>query len=238
MARRMFYVDEIRGNRAELHGDAAQHIRKVLRAERGFRYEISDNASLYLAEIADFGKDRVIFDVIERLEAISPPAPVRFFPALVKFDAFEWMLEKATELGVESITPVYSARSDKGLDQAALKRMDRWRRILLETGQQSRRVTRPELNAPVRLKDALQCDLPVRLFLEEQRGAAPILRALPAEPAPTALLVGPEGGWADAERVSVRDWTPVSLGPQILRAETAALAALAVISAAYARAGS
>ena len=233
MARRMFYVDEVRAGRAELHGETAQHLRKVLRAERGFRYEISDNTAIYLAEITDFGKDRIEFKVIERLEAVAPPASIHLFPALIKFDAFEWMLEKATELGVESITPVYAARSDKGLDQAAAKRSDRWRRIIHESGQQSRRVTRPELNSPVRLNEALACESPVRLFLDEQRNGARILSALPAQPASTALLVGPEGGWEDSERDAARDWTAVSLGPQILRAETAALAALAVISSAY-----
>jgi 16S rRNA (uracil1498-N3)-methyltransferase len=220
-----------------MRGEAAQHLRKVLRAERGFQYEISDNESLYLAEVTDFGKDTVAFEVKEKLESIQAPAPVHLFPALVKFDAFEWMLEKATELGVARITPVYAARTDKGLDQASLKRMGRWQRIVFESGQQARRVTRPELSEPVRLNAALAAETPVRLFLEEQRGARPILSALPSEPAATAILVGPEGGWDDGERKAAEDWSAVSLGPHILRAETAAVAALAVISAVYAQAG-
>lgn len=230
----MFYVDEIRGTRAEMRGEAAQHLRKVLRVERGYQYEISDNESLYLAEVTDFGKDRVVFEVKERLESAAAAAPVHLFPALVKFDAFEWMLEKATELGVARITPVYAARTDKGLDQAAVKRIERWRRIVFESGQQSRRVTRPELSEPVRLNAALAAEEPVRLFLEEQRGARPILTALPREPAATAVLVGPEGGWDEGERKTAEGWSAVSLGPHILRAETAAIAALAVVNAVWA----
>jgi 16S rRNA (uracil1498-N3)-methyltransferase len=233
MARRMFYVDEIRGGRTEIRGEAAQHVRKVLRAERGYQYEISDNESLYLAEVTDFGKDLVVLEVKERLEGEHSVAPIHLFPALVKFDAFEWMLEKATELGAARITPVYAARSDKGLDQAAAKRMERWRRIILESGQQSRRVTRPELAEPVKLKTALAAEEPVRLFLEELREAAPILGSLPATPAGTAVLIGPEGGWDDSERKAASEWSAVSLGPHILRAETAAVAVLAVLNAVW-----
>jgi 16S rRNA (uracil1498-N3)-methyltransferase len=158
---------------------------------------------------------------------------VHLLAALVKFDAFEWMLEKATELGVERITPVYAARSDKGLDQAAAKRAERWRRILHESGQQSRRVTRPELGAVVRLPEALRTAAASRLWLDEQPGGAPLLRAA-AGTGDCAVLAGPEGGWEDAERqaAAAAAWTAVSLGPLVLRAETAVLAALAVITAA------
>lgn len=234
MARRLFYVDEIRADSAYLRGETAQHLRKVLRAERGQFYEVSDGLSLWLAEIADFGKDLVEFRLIEPLQALPPRVAVHLFPALIKFDHFEWILEKATELGVARITPVYSLRVEKGLDQAAQKRTERWRRILLEAGQQSRRLAPPQLDEPLKLKDALLAESPLRLWLEEQRGAAPILQSLPASFSEAALLCGPEGGWDDREREAAREagWTPVSLGSHILRAETAAISALAVLGAA------
>ncbi len=233
MARRLFYVDEITGRSAYLRGETAQHLRKVLRAERGQKYEVSDGASLWLAEIEDFGKDMVQFSLLEAIEAVVPPARVHLYAALIKFDHFEWILEKATELGVERITPVYSLRVEKGLDQAALKRMERWRRILLESGQQARRLSPPALDEPVKLAAALAAENPLRLWLEEARGARPILEALPPSMPEAALLCGPEGGWDDRERAEANaaGWTAISLGPQVLRAETAALAALSVLSA-------
>ncbi len=240
MARRLFYAQDLKGAAAYLHGETAQHLRKVLRAERGQMYEISDGSSLWLAEIADFGKDLVEFRLLERLEAARPAARIHLLAALIKFDHFEWLIEKATELGVERITPVYSLRVEKGLDHAAAKRMERWRRILLESGQQSRRLAPPSLDDPVKLQDALTAEAPAHLWLEEQSDAAPpILKALPGPLTQASLLCGPEGGWDDRERASARQagWTPVSLGPQILRAETAAIAALAILSA-WAHAGS
>lgn len=234
MARRLFYVREFKGGSARLEGETAQHLRKVLRAERGQRYEVSDGDSLWLAEIAEFGKDRVEFRLLERLEAVQPRVRVHLLPALIKFDHFEWILEKATELGVSRITPVYSLRVEKGLDQAAQKRLERWRRIVLESGQQSRRLAPPVLDEPLKLKDALAAESPLRLWLEEQRGAAPVLPSLPPSFVEAALLCGPEGGWDEREREAAREagWTAVSVGPQILRAETAAIAALAVLGAA------
>jgi 16S rRNA (uracil1498-N3)-methyltransferase len=230
----MFYVSEVRGGSAFLRGETAQHLRKVLRAERGQQFEVSDGEQMYLAEIADFGKDQVEFHLLEPVAAPAPPVRLHLCPALIKFDHFEWILEKATEMGVAWITPVYSIRCDKGLDQAAVKRRERWTRIVSEAGQQSRRLAPPVLDEPVRLKDALAFESERRLWLEEEPGAPAILGALAGLPDSAALLCGPEGGWESREReeASAAGWTPVSLGPQILRAETAALSAIAVITAA------
>lgn len=238
MARRMFYVDEIRGGRTALRGETVQHLRKVLRAEPGQRFEISDNQSLYLAELASYGKDVAEFTVISEIDAPHAPLHLRLLPALIKFDRFEWILEKATELGVERITPVYALRTDKGLDQAAVKRMERWTKILAESGQQSRRATRPVLDPPVRLAEALSAGSSFRCFLDEDPAAPPLLAVLPVERSgadSACLLIGPEGGWDERERAQAlaAGWTAVSLGPQILRAETAAVAALAAISCAW-----
>jgi len=234
MARRLFYVQDVKGPVAYLRGETAQHLRKVLRAERGQMYEISDGSSLWLAEVEDFGKDVVEFRLLQSIEAARPAVRVHLLAALIKFDHFEWLLEKATELGVDRITPVYSLRVEKGLEQAAVKRIERWRRILLESGQQSRRLAPPQLDGPIQLEDALSTAAPLRLWLEEQSVAAmPMLRVLPESLDLVAQLCGPEGGWDDRERAAARaaGWTPVSLGPQILRAETAAIAALAILSA-------
>lgn len=235
MARRLFYVDSIRDGAARLEGDTARHLRKVLRAEVGQKYEISDGQRLFLAEISDFGKQIVEFRTLEEIIPAAPPARVRLYAALIKFDHFEWMIEKATELGVDRITPIAAFRSDTGLDRAAVKRHERWLRIAAEAGQQSRRLAAPHLDPVAEFDEALKDPAEWRLFLEEQRTAPPLLDQLStARPASASLLIGPEGGWDDRERAAAAHagWRPASLGPMILRAETAATSALAILMAA------
>lgn len=236
MARRLFYVDSIRAGAARLEGDTARHLRKVLRAEIGQKYELSDGHSLYLAEISALGKQLVEFKTLEELLPPPMPARVRLYASLIKFDHFEWMIEKATELGVERITPVAAFRSDHGLDRAAAKRLERWRRIAVEAGQQSRRIAPPLVDPAAGFDEALRDSCPRRLFLDEQRTAPPVLPALAGAAAETAILTGPEGGWDERERRAAYDagWQPVSLGPQVLRAETAAIAAIGIVMAAAA----
>ena len=235
MARRRFFVDRVHNHRAELTGDDARHLSRVLRAEPGQRYEISDNHCAYLAEIAEITARHVTFAVIEPLPAPLPQPDITLYAALIKFDRFEWLVEKATELGVSRLVPVDAERSEKGLAAAALKRIDRWRKIAHESSQQSRRLTVPEIAPAEPFAGAIAGDAsPRRFFLDEQPGAPMLLQCLQAavDINTVSILTGPEGGWADRERGAAlaAGWTPVSLGPQILRAETAALTALAVIS--------
>ncbi len=126
MARRMFYVDEIRSGRAVLSGETVQHLRKVLRAEPGQQFEISDNESLYLAELSSYGKDLAEFTVVSEIDSPRAPLRLHLLPALIKFDRFEWILEKATETRVDHHACLYH-RSDQGLDQPAPK-LGRWRK--------------------------------------------------------------------------------------------------------------
>jgi 16S rRNA (uracil1498-N3)-methyltransferase len=161
--------------------------------------------------------------------------------AIVKFDHFEWMIEKATELGVAAIVPMVSVRTERSLDKAAPKRLERWRRIGLEASQQSRRAHLPEIAEPASWRDALATAGTLRYALDEN-GARPLPAMFPVERRAddsVALLIGPEGGWTEEERseFTAAGWIPVSLGPSILRAETAALAALAIVSAAWLPAG-
>lgn len=237
MARRRFFVEEIHNQQAELTGDQAHHLRNVLRVEAGKKYEISDNERVYLAEITLATKNRVVFSVLKDLPAVPPPVRVHLYLSLVKFDRLELAIEKATELGVETIIPVIAGRSEKGLEKAAKKRQFRWRRIGLEASQQCRRVRVPEIAETVRFREAVMAETTHRFLLDEA-GAPPLLSALPAERAPAdevALLIGPEGGWTDKEREQALGtcWIPVSLGPQILRTETAAIAAMGILASAW-----
>lgn len=240
MARRRFLVEHVRDNAAELRGEDARHLARVLRAEPGQQYEISDGAGVYLAEIAAVEKERVVFRVINALD--TPLAPVRLTlcPALIKFDHFEWLVEKATELGVAGIVPVDAARSETGLSEAAQKRGARWRRIAHESSQQARRLSSPQICAPLSLSVILEVSIGLRYFLDEKPGALPLLAAIPPHADRrigdrVLLLTGPEGGWTDPERAAAiaAGWTPVSLGPLILRAETAAITAIGIVTHAW-----
>jgi 16S rRNA (uracil1498-N3)-methyltransferase len=238
MARRRFFVSSVRNGEAEVSGDDAQHLTRVLRVEPGQRYEISDNTGVYLAEISEAHKRRVKFSIVERVPLNPPPVRLHLCAALIKFDHFEWMIEKATELGVERIVPVCAARTERGLEQAAAKRIERWRRIGLEAAQQSRRDRLPEIVEAAALEEALRLDATCRFACDEEPGAPGLLNAVPPERSVddvVALLIGPEGGWTAAERTQflIAGWRSVSLGSQVLRAETASMAALAITSAAW-----
>ena len=237
MARRRFFVSAVRNGLAELVGDDARHLTQVLRVETGQVFEISDNHSAYLAEIASTRKTEVRFRILERLPDPGPDLEVHLCLALFKFDRLETVLEKATELGVTSVRFVIAERSDKGLDKAAEKRIARWRRIVVEASQQSRRLRLPQLFEPVRFEAALQVEASRKLFLDENRTGMPLLDAISSPTESVALMVGPEGGWPDHERGRARQtsWTSVSMGEHVLRAETAAIAALAVVNAALRR---
>jgi 16S rRNA (uracil1498-N3)-methyltransferase len=237
MARRRFFVDEIRNGRARIVGDDAHHLTRVLRVEPGQRFEISDNRDVYLAEVETARKSLVEFSLVERLPAVAPGARIDLFASLIRFERFEDLIEKATELGVAHIVPVAAERSEKGLARAAEKRLPRWRRIAREASEQSRRARLPEIESPIELMEAVREESAHRLLLDEE--AAPgILGALPVNRKPDdsiALLVGPEGGWTDRERAAIVEagWRAVSLGSTILRAETAAVAGLAIVNAAW-----
>lgn len=238
MARRLFFVEQVRGGECEVTGERAHHLRTVLRIEPGETYEVSDNERVYLAEVLAVRRDRVTFRVVGAGEERRVPVRLLLLAGLVKFDRLELLLEKATELGVERIVLVAAARSERGLERAAVKRFERWRRILLEAGQQARRARLPELAGPVSFEEAVREAADYRYVLDESGNAPPLLAALPPARRPehaVALLVGPEGGWTEQERgrSAAAGWRAVSLGPQILRAETAAIAALAVVGCAW-----
>ncbi|MBL8210308.1 MAG: 16S rRNA (uracil(1498)-N(3))-methyltransferase [Bryobacterales bacterium] len=238
MARRLFFVEEVHSGRAEIKGDEAGHLTRVLRVEKGHRYEISDNQQLYLAEVEVARKEHVVFQVLEKLPPRPLPVRVHLLAALIKFDHFEWMLEKATELGVERVTPIAATRSEHGLDKAAFKRSERWRKILKESAQQCRRAHLPALGPVASWKHVPAVEEGLRLLLDEAPGTSPLLRALPTPRLASdcvQLLVGPEGGWTDDERAAfgAAGWQAVSLGPLVLRAETAAISGLSIIGAAW-----
>ena len=239
MARRRFFVGEIRRRTAELTGANAEHLVRVLRVAVGQIFEISDDQCVYLAEVSAARKSLVEFRVTEQLPTPDLSVHITLLPALIKFDSFEWMVEKTTEFGVAAIQPFEATRSERGLKLASPKRSLRWNRIALEASEQSRRAHLPRIAPVVGFASALGEQASVRLFLDEINDLQPILHVLPSERALSdrvALLLGPEGGWTDAERKEAIEagWRPCSLGRTVLRAETAAVATVAIILAIWA----
>ena len=211
-------------------GDAAHHLGRVLRAAAGQMYELSDGQSAWLARIEDVGRDRVEFSLIEPIASREAAFQSTLLLSIVKFDSFEWALEKATELGVHTIVPLAAARSEKALLHAAEKRAERWKKILLEASQQSRRVAIPVLKSTEMPGAAFSRAAGFRVLLSERAEARPMRTILPTDGAPqVTLAVGPEGGWTDGEFsvASAAGFREAALGSLILRSETAVIAALA-----------
>lgn len=236
MARRRFFVPEVRNGTAELEGEDAKHLTQVLRVETGQMYEISDSENVYLAEVEIARKAQVLFRIKEQLASSEPMTGLTVLVSLIRFERLESILEKATELGVTEFRLVRAERSEKGLDLAVPKRMQRWKRIVLEASQQSRRSHLPAISGPVSLAEAVRQGADYRLFLDEERTGRTILD-LVDRPGTAAILIGPEGGWPAHERTAALDagWLPVTLGPLVLKTETAAIAALATLSAVFSR---
>jgi 16S rRNA (uracil1498-N3)-methyltransferase len=255
MTRRRWIADTWNESTAALHGDQAQHLSRVLRAQPGMEFDVVAGGRAWLARIASIYRDSVQFTLLQELETAAA-LPVTLLLSIFKFDRMEWAIEKSVELGASRIVPLLAERTEKHLAQAAAKRAERWRRIALEAAQQSRRSDLPEIADPVRLAAILAGNqpavppeepsaeedmvaAPLRILLSETEEDQPLLRILEQGAAATSasgimLAVGPEGGWTAAE-ISLfisAGWHSASLGPRILRVETAVIAALAVVNAA------
>ena len=155
--------------------------------------------------------------------------------AIFKFDRMEWAIEKCTELGVTRIVPVIARRTDSHLVAASGKRVERWRRIAVQASEQSRRASPPEIADPIKLREAMALPAGLKLVLSEAEEQSQLRDVqLTGE---VLLAIGPEGGWTEdeLELLQQNGWLSASLGPTILRAETAAIAATAVTMSALDR---
>ena len=234
MTRRRWIADEFSDERAALTGAHAAHLSRTLRARVGQEFDIACGEQLRRGVVASVSDERVEFTLGEQLAA-SAVVPITLLLAIFKFDRMEWAIEKCTELNVTGIVPVIAQRTEKHLAAAAGKRVERWRRIAREAAEQSRRVSPPEISEPVRLAEALQCDAELRVVLAETECEVTVNEVLSEHDdlQSLALAIGPEGGWtADELQIFEQsNWIAASLGDTILRAETAAIAALAVARA-------
>ncbi len=228
-APRLFVSDELAAGRIfAIEGQQAHYLGKVMRVREGDAVILCDNITgEWATRVGQVDKRRVDLTVVEKLRAREEAPNFWLCPALLKKDRFDLVLEKATELGVAEIHPVLMRRcvADK-------LNLDRARIISTEAAEQCARTALPEIQEPVKL-EALLRDWPEDriLYFADELGGEPANIAFAARPASAAMLIGPEGGFDDAEREMLRSHPqvkPISLGPRILRGETAAIAATAL----------
>lgn len=207
-----------------LEAAPANYLANVLRLGPGDRVKLFDGRSgEWLAEIAEGGRKRVALVVGERLREREAVPDLWLLFAPIKRGRIDWLVEKATELGVARLVPVLTRRTV--VDRLNL---DRLRAHIVEAAEQCGRTALTELDEPRKLGALLEAWPEGRaLYFADESGGEP----LSPEPGPAAILIGPEGGFTDEERVAIRalpQARPITLGPRILRADTAALAAVAL----------
>jgi 16S rRNA (uracil1498-N3)-methyltransferase len=235
MTRRRFYVprDLIRENSAILPPEQAHHLKDVLRMHSGDVVEIFDGAgSGYEGRVEIHGSKVSVLN-LSPMASIVSPFRLTLAAALIKSAKFEWILEKCTELGVDEIIPLKTRWSDIRISEDKMEfRLERWNRILTESSRQCKRLDAPSLKRPI--------DFPDFLKLENLSGAAKILfyekasglwRPGKTITDRTIVCIGPEGGWDTEEIDQAREagYQVCGLGPWILRAETAAIAAVSIV---------
>lgn len=235
MTRRRWIADEVHGSRAVLKDSHADHLLRVLRVRVGQQFEISTGSQVFQGTVAAIHDDAVEFELGKEVPSAALPLSITLALAIFKFDRMEWVIEKGTELGVSRIIPVIARRTDAHLAVASARRVERWQRIALQAAQQCRRAVPPTIDPPMKVDAATTLSGSARILLSETEKALSLRDELEELPSGTDLVfaIGPEGGWTDDELLSFRNrgWTPVTLGPTILRVETAAIAALALASA-------
>jgi len=229
MTRRRWIADRVEGSRAWLLGPNANHLFRVLRVKVGQEFDVAAEGVLRSAKVVFASHDQVEFELGAEVESATLPQ-ITVYLSIFKFDRMEWALEKLTELGVGRVVPMVAQRTEEHLAKAAAKRVERWRKIAREASQQARRIAPPEVADPVALKKAVLEEQGSLIVLAETEDQTSLKAVLAGCPQPIALAFGPEGGWSEAELAlfNAAGWKPASLGHTILRAETAAIAAVAV----------
>ncbi|MEM6856627.1 MAG: 16S rRNA (uracil(1498)-N(3))-methyltransferase [Pseudomonadota bacterium] len=228
-APRLFVDEDLSRTRTvRIEGNQAHYLSRVMRVGEGSVVIMCDDLTgEWVSEVRETAKRHVLLEVTEQLGPRETVPDLWLCAALLKKDRFDLVLEKATELGADRIQPVITRRcvADKlNLERAIT--------ITIEAAEQCARTALPELREPESLKDLLE-NWPGdrRLFFADEQGGEPAADAFRYNSGPVGLLIGPEGGFDRAERDAVRAHpaaTPISLGPRILRGETAAIAALSV----------
>jgi 16S rRNA (uracil1498-N3)-methyltransferase len=225
------------GREVELPVQAGEHLARVLRLDRGHRLRLFDGSGdEYEAELASLAKRSVTARVLESADAEDRESPLRITLAqgIARGEKMDWVLQKATELGVARIVPIVTDRTEVKLDaERAERRVAHWEAVVAAACEQSGRRRLPAVSEPAKLADwaaSLDEEAGLRLALDPAGDLTP--RDLPASASAT-LVVGPEGGLSDHDLATLKaaGFRGLRLGPRILRTETAGLAALAAMQA-------
>jgi 16S rRNA (uracil1498-N3)-methyltransferase len=231
------FVARLAAGRLEVDGEGYHHLARVLRARRGDRVVLFDGAGVEAdATVEDVGESTLALAVGAPRPAAVAGAPLTLLLGLLKGEKMDLVVQKATELGVARLVPLASAHAVVRLEDDARReaRRARWQRIAREAARQSGRADVPEIAAVVEPRAAFAAAPPEALrLLFHERGAPPLRQLLgDRRPAAVVAAVGPEGGFApvEVEEARAAGFLPCGLGPRILRAETAAIAALAVLA--------
>ena len=224
------YIDTPLEGEIALGAEQAHYLGRVLRLKTGDRVRLFNGRDGEVAaEIAELCKRDITLCVVETLRPPYSPPPLTLFFAPLKRHRTATVLEKATELGATRLQPVITERT-----QHPDMKLDKMRSQMIEAAEQTERLDLPELGEPLKLFEALE-GYPHPILMGDEGGdAAPLLVALKGHSPPLAVLTGPEGGWSPEERERLRavdTLTPVTLGPRILRADTAALVMLGLVQA-------
>ena len=238
MQRHRFYApkNQISGNSISLSGEEAHHLSRVLRLDPSREVSVLDGeGDDYLCRIVSIASHDVQLEIIQVQPTTSEsPIHVTLAQGLVKGDKFDFIVQKATELGVSTITPLETDHSDvKVKDDRMQKKLERWRRISLESLKQCGRSRLVEINEVATVREVAGSTSDCVLLAFTERGGITISEVLSNQSSTSRIvaLVGPEGGWSEQELALFTDTgcVPVTLGPRILRTETAAVVALTLI---------
>jgi 16S rRNA (uracil1498-N3)-methyltransferase len=232
--------DQVQGSRVVITGDDVRHIGLVLRMKAGEELLLADGTGLeYTVRIADTSKTAVSAEITNQSKKEIPSPRITLCQGLPKSDKMDFIVQKATELGVSGIVPLATERTIVKIRDEE-KRISRWQKIAREAAMQSSRLDIPKIAPVVVFKDFLRTqnsELSTLLLFPWEEGTEPIKKILTENPAAknVIVLIGPEGGFSPAEAALAksRGFHAVSLGPNILRTETAAVAVLSMIGYAY-----
>lgn len=234
---RRFFVPEgtLGGSEITLSGDLAHRLTRVLRMKRGDRVVLSEGGAVeYEVKLTGVSPKTITAEtVVEQRAPAEPAVEVVLHQSLIRANRFDLVLEKGTEIGVARFVPLVPARGQIQDDEASGNRMDRWRRVIVEAAEQSGRGRPPAIDPPVRFEDAVGSAPGLRLLPYEGEGGQPLgayLRSISERPDAVSIFIGPEGGFEPAEVDLARNegLMPVTLGPRILRSETAGIVAAAL----------
>lgn len=238
----IFYVknEQINGDKAVILGGDVKHIRDVLRYNVSDILDICDDDGIrYTTKIAAFDKETVFLDVLEKSDFTTEPSiNVTLFQGMPKADKLELIIQKTTELGVSTVVPVVTERTVVKFDEKDInKKVERWNKIAQEAGKQSGRQKIPVVEKPIKLKNLIENISKYDILLlpyecEKEMTLKAVLRNLKEKCKNVAIFIGPEGGFSEEEvrlLSKLENVKTVTLGPRILRTETAGIATVAMV---------